>query len=369
MNEEAFLDNEAIAVLKATILKPYNEADQLQFIQTAQRRRLDPFSSQLYIKPEKNLMDKDGHYLKGIIMSGYLGFLTVADRSGVYTGSIWEWCGQDLAWKEMWVPSEAEPYPFAARVRVYRKDHIDSEGKQRPEVGIAKWRAKAAWTDKGLIGQWAKDPDFMLGKCALVAALRRAFPNELSGIYEPSELNDSVSVLETDVAAQEERIKASEAAAERLAKEGVKTAAHTDEAKPRDPRAEVEPPDDIPMGDNGPSAPYPPPKAAVPEPPKPPAPPAPPAPPTPPAPPAASEPAPKDPGWWRTHVLTTINHDAYRDKMVEVLTEHWLTSAVNGWMPKVEAAWDDPKRATAQVKLDYEAIKLAWEWFQANKKK
>lgn len=370
MNDTKFLDVEAVQILTATVLKDYNDFDQRMFIAIAERTQLDPFTRELMIRPEKFSMDKDGHFLKAIIIAGYQALLKVADRSGLYDGADpWEWCGKEGKWTHLWIPTEAEPYPFAARVSCYRKDH------SRAETAIVKWTAHVARDKEGnLTAMWHRMPDFMLGKCALASALRKLFPSLLTGLYEEDEIRPiepeattKEQQLAADIAAQQARIAKDAETRKRMEAEGIKSAQHTDQDKPRDARAEVEPPDDIPYPDPKPAA-------SVPQPPQPPPPPAPP----PPAPPPASKPpapAPdpeehREPGWWQAHVLTTINNDYYRDKRIDQLTESLLEKAVKSWIPQVTklAEAGDP-RVTAQVKLDYEAVNLAWKEVQRIKAK
>ena len=65
---------------------------------------------------------------------------------------------------------------------VYRKD--------RAHPFVAKVRRDVYDTKRSY---WAKDPGFMIAKCAEAAALRKAFPNQLAGLYLSEEINEQAS--------------------------------------------------------------------------------------------------------------------------------------------------------------------------------
>ncbi len=72
-------------------------------------------------------------------------------------------------------------FPESATVRVYRK------GIERPFVGIARW--KEFYPGDGGSGfMWRKMPYHMLSKCAEALAMRKAFPQELGGLYAQEEM-------------------------------------------------------------------------------------------------------------------------------------------------------------------------------------
>ena len=63
--------------------------------------------------------------------------------------------------------------------------------KDRKEPFVQKVRLSAFNSGKSL---WAKMPEVMIRKCALVNALREAFPGDLGGVYDTSEMGQAIDV-------------------------------------------------------------------------------------------------------------------------------------------------------------------------------
>lgn len=138
-------------------------------VATAERTQLDPVARQLFAIKRGGRMS---------IQTSIDGFRLVAERSTRYAGQIGpHWCGTDGTWRDVWLAKEN---PAAARVGVLRADF------KEPLFAIAKWNEYA---QSG--GMWTKMPALMLGKCAESLALRRAFPQELSGLYTAEEMGQS----------------------------------------------------------------------------------------------------------------------------------------------------------------------------------
>jgi phage recombination protein Bet len=138
------------------------------FTAQVERTGLDPFARQIYAVPRGGRMT---------IQVSIDGFRLVAERTGKYMGQDGPfWCGPDGEWKDTWL--ESSP-PVAARVVV------------KKVMGnlVAPTPAVAHFHEYNAGGQfWKSKPALMIAKCAEALALRKAFPQELSGLYTAEEI-------------------------------------------------------------------------------------------------------------------------------------------------------------------------------------
>lgn len=149
------------------------------FLLHARRTGLDPIARQIYC------IERGGKWGTQVSIDGAR---LVAERTGQYRGQTpTQWTDDGREWVDVWL---AKTPPAAARVGVFR------EGFAEPLFAVATFDAYNAGSPI-----WKKMPALMLGKCAEMLALRKAFPQDLSGLYSSEEMDQAGTPAQAAVVA------------------------------------------------------------------------------------------------------------------------------------------------------------------------
>lgn len=186
---------EQIALVKRTICKPKERDatnDELAlFVGQAKRTGLDPFAKQIYAVFRKSRGQE-----QMTIQVGIDGLRLIAERTGSYLGQEGPfWCGPDGQWRETWFD---KAHPAAAKVIVRKV----VAGNVSTTPAVAMWDEYAPSYQGKLMGLWGDKPALMLAKCAEGLALRKAFPNDMSGLYTDDEMSRADTPAVSPVTAQ-----------------------------------------------------------------------------------------------------------------------------------------------------------------------
>jgi phage recombination protein Bet len=188
--EQTYWTQRQITVLQSLGLDQATESDLGLFFHQCTRTGLDPFAKQIYMIGRK--AKENGQFVtKYTIQTGIDGYRLIARRAADRAGHRYGieetlWCGEDGAWRDVWLA--AEP-PAAAKVTVSRDgDTFTAVAAYREYVQLAKDYASG---EMGPNSMWKKMAANQLSKCAEAAALRKAFPQDLSGVYVDAEMHQA----------------------------------------------------------------------------------------------------------------------------------------------------------------------------------
>ncbi len=166
-----------ITLIRRTVANKANDDEFAIFLARCERTGLDPLNNQIHS------VSRGG---RQTIQTGIDGYRLIADRTGNYAGS------DDAVFET----DEEGDHPIIATVTVWKL----VAGQRCAFTASARWREYAPAGEQAFM--WAKMPFLMLQKCAEAQALRKAFPQDLSGIYTDEEMHQADVVPKPQIVGQ-----------------------------------------------------------------------------------------------------------------------------------------------------------------------
>lgn len=163
---------EQIELIRSQIAPEATQEELKLFLYQCQRTGLDALSRQIYCI---HRWSKGGK--KMTIQTSIDGFRVIAERSGNYGGQ-----------SEPIFAYNPEGNLVSCKISVYR---FHNDIRFEASVGVAYLAEYCQFDKEGkVMGLWVK-PHIMLGKVAEALALRKAYPQDLSGIYTSEEMQQA----------------------------------------------------------------------------------------------------------------------------------------------------------------------------------
>lgn len=197
-NHVSYIESKKDVITKMLGLEKASPQDLEVAFTQFKRTGLDPVTRQIYA------MINNG---KLSIMASIDGLRLIAERTGAYEGQTApQWCGDDGKWVDVWLKKET---PKAARIGVYKTKfreplyavalfdeyagrHLNDSYYDYDDRYHGRFKKGDIKNKKGdLTHMWAKMPALMIAKVAEALALRKGFPNEMSGIYSSEEMDQA----------------------------------------------------------------------------------------------------------------------------------------------------------------------------------
>ena len=199
-------NNSQMGLIKRTVASDCNDGEFDLFMEAARRVGLDPFRKQIYAV----VYSKDNaNKRKMAIITAIDGFRAVAERSGKYRPDENE---PEITYDDA-LKGGGNPLGIVKSVVTVHK--YGPDGKWHPVKGVAYWDEFAPMTEGGkwestgetwpdgnakktfkgdgtftlsATSNWKRMARIMISKCAESQAIRRGWPEDLSGVYSPEEM-------------------------------------------------------------------------------------------------------------------------------------------------------------------------------------
>jgi phage recombination protein Bet len=180
------LTNEQVQLLIRTVAKGATIDELGLFLNVAKRAGLDPFTRQIHLVPRK-VKQGESWVTVRTVQVGIDGYRAIAERTKQLAGI------DDAIFDDghKYEPAKEPKNPSKATVTIYRM----VEGQRVSFTATARWKEYYPGEKMGMM--WNKMPYGQLAKCAEALALRKAFPNDLSGLYIAEEM-DQAGVIESE---------------------------------------------------------------------------------------------------------------------------------------------------------------------------
>ena len=185
------LSNAELTTLVETGIIPKDTPLQhvMLFAKICKEKNLSPFSRQIHLIV-RTIKSGDKVEKRYTPQTGIDGYRAIAERTGLYAGNDDYKFDEGLT--EFQMISFQRVRPVTATATIYKI----IQGVRCEFSATARWEEYFPGEKQGFM--WHKMPFLMLGKCAEALALRKAFPDALSGIYTNEEMQQADYSIVTD---------------------------------------------------------------------------------------------------------------------------------------------------------------------------
>lgn len=199
-------------LIKQTLARDTNDQEFDLYVEMCRLTGLNPIRKQIYAV----VYNANNDRRQMVIITSIDGFRAIAARNGDYRPADEE---PEVIYKEDLIDPKRNPKGIERAI--YKAWKRDVHGEWFPVVGVAHWESFAPMKDvwENVDGRnqktgeseldpkanfWWKMPEHMIAKCAESQALRRGWPEDLSGVYTSDEMAQADAAERTATELMEE---------------------------------------------------------------------------------------------------------------------------------------------------------------------